>query len=951
MDVTEAISRLAVEEDATLRQELLESVPELKSTATVERMHAEVLRLVYANADQAERIAGAAEWIAAQLGTGRAVGLARRASGHVAYTRTRHEEAVRLYREAAEELEAAGEDVEVARTLSGGLQPLSLLGRYDEAFLWAEKARSIFEAHGDELRLARLATNIGNVLYRQDRYGEALEQYQRAYDLFQTRGEPLDVTAVLSNLAVCHISLANFEEALSFYRLARGHAAEHGQDLLVAGADYNVAYLHYLRGDYLRAMELYQGTRLHCAKVGDAYHEALCDLDESEMCLELNLNQEARYLARDAAAGFERLGMPYEWAKALANLALADSRRGDFDASLRGFRQARKLFRQEHNQLWPGLLDLYEAIVYRQLERPADALRRVRRAQRRIPADWLPGKALLCLLLEGQLFFEADQVTQARALCMQALRQNEDQYLPSKYHPWFLLAQVEEADRNWDAAYEACRKAAAAIETLRTRLSGEEMKISFLKDKLSVYESLVALCLNRRPEGPMVEEAVLHIQQAKSRVLADQMAGLGRAPTEIETAPGDLEELRRQLHWHYRRIEMEAEQDREGASARIRFLQQEARERESRLARSQDAVFCGDGHFTARGLLDAIPADALLLEFFRVRERFFACLMGQGNMEMIPLGETHRVRQLLHLLQFQLAKFRLGTDYLMRFSGGLRGAVENHLRALYTELIGPLRASLHCRHLIVAPHSFLHHLPFHALLDGDRYLIDDYSISYAPSASVFALCASRSTASALGAPLVFGVPDDGTPFVLEEARTVVERLPGARLFLGEEATGEVFRQLAPDASYIHVATHGVFRRDNPLFSSLRLGNSHLSLFDLYRMRLSAELVTLSGCSTGLHAIEGGDELVGLVRGLLSGGARSAVVSLWDVNDSSTACLMGAFYNEMRRWPNRAEALRQAMLSLREYQPHPYFWAPFLVVGKYWGTTLTSEKSFPVPIFP
>ncbi|MEO8663183.1 MAG: tetratricopeptide repeat protein, partial [Bryobacteraceae bacterium] len=335
MDVTEAISRLAVEEDATVRQALLESVPELKSTATVERMHAEVLRLVYTNANQAERIAGAAEWMAAQLGSGRAIGLARRASGHVAYTRTRHEEAVRLYREAAEELETAGEDVEVARTMSGGLQPLSLLGRYDEASLWAERARSIFEAHGDELRLARLATNVGNVLYRQDRYREALEQYQRAYDLFQTRGEPLDVTAVLSNLAVCHISLANFKQALSFYRLARGHAAEHGQDLLVAGADYNVAYLYYLRGDYLRAMELYQESRQHCAKVGDAYHEALCDLDESEMCLELNLNQEARYLARGAATGFESLGLPYERAKALANLALADSRRGDFDASLR----------------------------------------------------------------------------------------------------------------------------------------------------------------------------------------------------------------------------------------------------------------------------------------------------------------------------------------------------------------------------------------------------------------------------------------------------------------------------------------------------------------------------------------------------------------------------------------------------------------------------------------
>jgi CHAT domain-containing protein len=252
---------------------------------------------------------------------------------------------------------------------------------------------------------------------------------------------------------------------------------------------------------------------------------------------------------------------------------------------------------------------------------------------------------------------------------------------------------------------------------------------------------------------------------------------------------------------------------------------------------------------------------------------------------------------------------------------------------LYAELIAPVRESLTASHLIVAPHSFLHHLPFHALLEGDRYLIDDFSVSYAPSASVYALCAARTETNRSGGSLVFGVPDKGTPYVLEEVHAVAARLPKARLFLGEEATDEVFRTEAPDARYLHVATHGVFRRDNPLFSSIRLGNSHLSLFDLYQLRLSAEMVTLSGCSTGLHAIEGGDELVGLVRGLLCGGAQSAVVSLWDVNDSTTACLMGAFYGEIRKGVNKAEALRSAMLSLRQYQPHPYHWAPFVLVGK------------------
>ena len=92
---------------------------------------------------------------------------------------------------------------------------------------------------------------------------------------------------------------------------------------------------------------------------------------------------------------------------------------------------------------------------------------------------------------------------------------------------------------------------------------------------------------------------------------------------------------------------------------------------------------------------------------------------------------------------------------------------------------------------------------------------------------------------------------------------------------------------------MHIATHGMFRRDNPMFSSIRLGDGPLSVYDLYELRLSAELVTLSGCGTGLSGVVGGDEQLGLVRGLLYAGARGVLLTLWDAYDSSTADFMKA----------------------------------------------------------
>jgi CHAT domain-containing protein len=119
-----------------------------------------------------------------------------------------------------------------------------------------------------------------------------------------------------------------------------------------------------------------------------------------------------------------------------------------------------------------------------------------------------------------------------------------------------------------------------------------------------------------------------------------------------------------------------------------------------------------------------------------------------------------------------------------------------------------------------------------------------------------------------------------------------------------------------------------------MFSSIQLGTSHLNLFDLYQLNLPCELVTLSGCGTGLNVVVGGDELLGLVRGLLYAGTQGVLVTLWDVNDGTAAQAMGLFYEGLNYKKNKAVALREAALSIRRSYPHPFHWAPFVLVGKY-----------------
>lgn len=118
-----------------------------------------------------------------------------------------------------------------------------------------------------------------------------------------------------------------------------------------------------------------------------------------------------------------------------------------------------------------------------------------------------------------------------------------------------------------------------------------------------------------------------------------------------------------------------------------------------------------------------------------------------------------------------------------------------------------------------------------------------------------------------------------------------------------------------------------------MFSSIKLADSYVTLYDLYHMNLPVDLLTLSGCVTGMNAVADGDELLGLTRGLLYAGARSLLLSLWEVDDRSTSEFMKKFYCRLRGQARKADCLRAAMLELRDSYPHPYYWAPFKLIGK------------------
>jgi CHAT domain-containing protein len=278
-----------------------------------------------------------------------------------------------------------------------------------------------------------------------------------------------------------------------------------------------------------------------------------------------------------------------------------------------------------------------------------------------------------------------------------------------------------------------------------------------------------------------------------------------------------------------------------------------------------------------------------------------------------------------------------------------RGAITNQAsiadaqtqaRALYRRLLEPARKEIRGDRIVIVPHGVLHYLPFAALRStAGRWVVEDFSVSTLPSASVLRYLADKG-ASASGRALVVGNPDLGAelalPWAEREARMVGQHEQGSTVLVRADATESQVKKLLGTAGIVHLATHGDLSETDPMSSAVLLvagggEDGRLEVREVFGLDLHARLVVLSACETGLGKLSRGDELVGLQRAFLYAGTPAVITTLWKVDDRATFELVRAFYTRLES-ANPVDALRQAQLETMKTFPHPYAWAAFELTG-------------------
>jgi hypothetical protein len=714
-------------------------------------------------------------------------------------------------------------------------------------------------------------------------------------------------------------------------------AGELDMQELGAQASYNRAYLSFLRGRYSDALQSFARVRAHFRDSGSLLHLGLCDLDEAEIYLQLNIATDAAALAESASRQFKRIGMVYEEAKALAYQGVAFMQMQRFAEALECFRTSQEGFEREGNRYWVAVLDLYKADVHLQLQRYWEAHALAIHAKTQFDALEIASRRILSRVILGRIALNLNDLDAAQRHSDEIGTINEQARIPLLRFPYYVLrGQIAQGKQEWTIAEEAFRLAAEDLETHQSRLQHDDLRVTFLRGRNQVYESLVRLALDHTPDP--ARTVYSWCERSKSRGLVELLSH--HLPSVQWRGEQSLlrriHRLREELNLQYVRARPETGAQLSGPDFDSVVLKEQELARTLREAAAQDPEYASLQQVSPIGLeavQEFIPEQTTLIEYFSTAEEVMAFVITPQDVRIFRhLAPPGRIRSLQERLAFQLEKFLLGHDYVKAHSQRILEGTVRHLRALHSELIEPFAAELQTSHLTIVPHGTLHFLPFHALFDGSQYLADRFEISYAPSASVLRYCMENDDVVD-GNPLIVGVPDWRAPMVEQEVLRLAEIFPASRVLLGEAVTRYAFSEAVQTASFIHIATHANFRQDNPMFSSFKLADGYMTALDLFSMNCRTNLVTLSGCQSGLSEVSGSDDLLGLMRGFLYAGARSLLLSLWSVNDESTVMFMSEFYKELGAGSTRTKAHQAAIRKVRERYVHPFYWGPFILVGK------------------
>jgi CHAT domain-containing protein len=480
------------------------------------------------------------------------------------------------------------------------------------------------------------------------------------------------------------------------------------------------------------------------------------------------------------------------------------------------------------------------------------------------------------------------------------------------------LGKIYLDEKMFEKALSFLRQAIEQVEFQRARISADSAKVGFVGDKQVLYGWMVGALIDMNQATPAFEYA----ERGKARALVDLLA------QQRSFGVRDKDSGSRAIYTELAALETKYSYTPEESVGERKDNRNAIQALRARLTSSNPelASLVTVSPAPASSVQSFLANDEALLEYYYQNSRLFGFLVTRDKVESRELNGDG--------LREAVSAFRQSIA-----ANGAEARLKELAAELYNRLIRPFVGLFDKSNVTVVAHGELHYLPFCALYDGTDYLVEKVALRMLPSAAVTQFLNKEEQTE--GKLLVLANPDLGNPTLdLKGAAAEAERIkgvyPDAVVLMRKDASETNLKKAGKLFTGIHIAAHGQFNADAPLQSRLLLApdgqnDGNLTAGELFETRLTADLVVLSACETGLGRGEAGDEVFGFTRALLYAGSRSLVSTLWPVADDETAMLMEQFYKN-RKGMTKGEALRQAQVSLKRLRPEPFYWAAFMLTG-------------------
>ena len=848
----------------------------------------EALRLAQVEPQRARTLASAI--VSAPGGdgqTGEVGAVAERALGLAARELDDLPEATARFRRSVDIAVAAGLPLRAAQGRMSLALTLAYQGDSEEALRQADLAAPALPP-ADR---ARLALQRALILQRLGRLDEALEGYRVALPLLRRAGSPEDEARLLGNRGVAHTFRGDLGAAEHDLREAAQRFDELGLVLPAAKTRHNLGFVAARKGDVPTALRWYDRAEADYRTLGVS--RAIGLMDRCETLLSVHLVPEAVAAAEEAARELEAGGMKADLAQAHLLLAQAALLEGEATRSAEMAAAARSSFVEQSRPGWAAWSSYaYLRARWASGDRSPGLLELANQTVGELLAAGWAGPAVDARLILARIALELGLVARAEEELGEvsaARRRGPADLRARAWHAEALLRRARGDRRGADAALRA---GLGVLARHQATLGATELRTYAARRGEDLASSGLRLALQEGRAGRVLAWA----ERGRATALWHRPA---LPPDDAEMA-ASLAELRHVVS----RLEEQAfaAQDTAALVQRQTALEGQIRRRTWKVQGQREAVLAASPPLAR--LSDEL-GDAVLYELLELDGQLYGITLARRRAVLHSLGPIGAPEARTDAVRFALRRLASPSPEARSRAAAAFAQASRDLDRL---LVHPVAARLGDGPVVIVPTGPLHALPWSSLPS-----LRGRAVSVAPSAALWLRAGATSAPPGRRAVLVAG---PGLAHGDDEIAALSRLYPGATVLAGSSATAAAVATALDGSDLVHIAAHGTFRGDNPLFSSLQLVDGPLTVYDLERIRRVPRRIVLSACEAGQPFVAG-HELMGLSAALLSLGAQTLIASMVSVSDEVTRTLMTALHRNLIGGLAPADALARAQAEVAE----------------------------------